>query len=180
MFKFIIILLYVTIYYNTSSKYMIFSACYNVKSFYKSEESMGNSKELTQQQENFCKYYVDIGIGSQAYIKAYPKAVNWNRNSLDCQVHKMLSNPKIDHRINELNEQKTSVLMQSTKLNKRKLLETALQMLQDTNNPQERGHAVNLIKLLFSKEGMTSPESVTQVNIQNNNTVTEITNYLDL
>jgi hypothetical protein len=70
--------------------------------------------------------------------------------------------------------------MQSTKLNKRKLLETALQMLQDTNNPQERGHAVNLIKLLFSKEGMTSPEQVTQVNIQNNNTINEITNYLDL
>lgn len=138
------------------------------------------ARELTQAQENFCKFYVDIGIGSKAYIKAYPSAEKWTRNALDCQVQKMLNNPKIDHRIAELNEQKTSALMNSTKLNKRKLLETALQMLEDTNTPAERTHAVSLIKLLFQKEGMLQPENVTQINIQNNTVVNEVSDFLNL
>lgn len=135
---------------------------------------------LTEQQEIFCQEYFKNPIMYQAYVKAYPKAKNWKRNSVDSTASQMLNNPKINQRLQELSEAAESTLLKSTTLNKRKLLETALQMLQDTNNPQERGHAVNLIKLLFSKEGMTSPEQITQVNIQNNNTVTEITNYLDL
>lgn len=138
------------------------------------------ARELTQAQENFCKFYVDIGIGSKALIKAYPKAENWSRNAIDCQVQKLLNKPQIDHRIAELNEQKTSALMNSTKLNKRKLLETALQMLEDTNTPAERTHAVSLIKLLFQKEGMLQPESVTQINIQNNTVVNEVSDFLNL
>lgn len=136
--------------------------------------------ELTQQQENFCKFYVDIGIGSKALIKAYPKAEKWKRNTIDCQVQKLLNNPKINHRINELNEQKTSALMQSTKLNKRKLLETALQAMEECNTPAERQHFVSLIKLLFQKEGMLQPETVTQINIQNNTVVNEVSDFLNL
>lgn len=135
---------------------------------------------LTEQQEIFCQEYVKNPVMYQAYIKAYPKAVNWKRTSVDPEANRMLNNPLINTRIEQIRAEQESTLKQSTTLNKRKLLETALQMLQDTNNPQERGHAVNLIKLLFSKEGMTSPEQVTQVNIQNNNTINEITNYLDL
>lgn len=136
--------------------------------------------ELTQQQENFCQLYVKYGIGAKAYLEAYPKSKNWKRNTLDCEVSRALNNPKISTRVAELNEQKTSALMNSTKLNKRKLLETALQMLEDTNTPAERTHAVSLIKLLFQKEGMLQPESVTQINIQNNTVVGEVTDYLDL
>lgn len=135
---------------------------------------------LTQQQEDFCKYYVDIGIGYNALIKAYPNAKNWKRNSVDCQVQKLLNMPLIDQRINELNEQKTSALLQSTKISHRKLLETALQTMLECNTPAERQHFVSLIKLLFQKEGMLQPETVTQVNIQNNTVVNEVTGYLDL
>lgn len=136
--------------------------------------------ELTQQQENFCKLYVKYGIGRKAYMEAYPKSKAWQGSAVDSEASKMLNNPKISQRIDALNEQATSVLMQSTKLNKRKLLETALQMLQDTNNPAERTHAVSLIKLLFQKEGMLQPEQITQVNIQNNMAVNEVSSFLDL
>ena len=135
---------------------------------------------LTQQQEDFCKYYTDIGIGYKAFIKAYPNALKWTRASADSYVQKLLNNDLIMTRINELNEQKTSVLMQSTKLNKRKLLETALQAMEECNTPAERQHFVSLIKLLFQKEGMRQPETVTQINIQNNTVVGEVTDYLDL
>lgn len=135
---------------------------------------------LTQQQEDFCKAYVKYGISRKAYMEAYPTSKNWKENSIDSKASQLLNNEKIEQRISELNEQATSVLMESTKLNKRKLLETALQMLEDTNNPAERTHAVSLIKMLFQKEGMLQPESVTQVNIQNNTVVGEVSDYLNL
>ena len=135
---------------------------------------------LTQQQEDFCKEYVKCGIAFKAYQKAYPTSLNWTRNSIDSRASNLLNNSKIEARVNELNEQATSTLMNSTKLNKRKLLETALQMLEDTNTPAERTHAVSLIKLLFQKEGMLQPENVTQVNIQNNTVVNEVSDFLNL
>lgn len=135
---------------------------------------------LTEQQEIFCQEYVKNPIMYQAYIKAYPKALNWKRTSVDPQANRMLNNPLINARIEEIREQQESTLKQSITLNKRKLLETALQMLEDTNNPAERTHAVSLIKMLFQKEGMLQPESVTQVNIQNNTVVGEVSDYLNL
>ena len=138
---------------------------------------------LTQQQEDFCKYYVDLGIGNKALIKAYPTAKNWKQNSIDCQVQKLLNNPLIDHRINELNEQKTSALMNSTKLNQRKLLESALYILEDCQHtPSQYANAINVLKLLYSQQGMMPSANNQQINIQvNNNTVVgEVTDYLDL
>jgi len=136
--------------------------------------------ELTQQQENFLQKYIECGVAYQAYIYAYPKAKNWTRNSVDSQANKLLNNPKINTRLAEHNNRVESTLKQSTTLNKRKLLETALQMLEDTNNPAERTHAVSLIKLLFQKEGMLQPETVTQINIQNNTVVNEVSDFLNL
>ena len=141
------------------------------------------ARELTQQQENFCKFYVDIGIGSKALIKAYPKAEKWKRNTLDCQVQKLLNNPKISHRIHELNEQKTSALMESTKLNQRKLLESALYILEDCQHtPSQYANAINVLKLLYSQQGMmpTAQANNVQVNIQNNTVSAEVSDYLNL
>ena len=135
---------------------------------------------LTQQQEDFCHHYVNLGIGNKALLKAYPSAKNWKQNSIDCQVQKLLNNPLIDHRITELNEQKTSALMNSTKLNHRKLIETALEAMNECNTPAERQHFVSLIKMLFQKEGLLQPQTAVQVNIQNNTVVQELTEYLDL
>ena len=140
------------------------------------------ARELTQAQENFCIFYVDIGIGSKAYLKAYPKSEKWKRNTLDCQVQKMLNNPKINHRIQELNEQKTSALMESTKLNHRKLLESALMILEDCQRtPSQYANAINVLKLLYAQQGMM-PKDSPQIAVQvNNNTVTaEVSDYLNL
>ena len=141
-------------------------------------------KELTQSQENFCRYYVELGIAPKAYIKAYPKAENWQKSTLDSEASKMLNNPKISTRIDELNDAKTSALLQSTKLNQRKLLESALMILEDCQHtPSQYANAINVLKLLYSHQGMM-PSASTQVNIQNNiqnNTVVgEVTDYLDL
>jgi hypothetical protein len=157
---------------------------YNVLFFYGGRFYKMTRKKLpnglTQQQEDFCKHYVNIGIGSEAVKKAYPKSKNWKRNTLDCQVQKLLNNELINHRINELNEQKTSALLQSTKISHRKLLETALQTMIECNTPAERQHFVSLIKMLFQKEGMLQPQNQVNIQVNNNTVVGEVTDYLDL
>jgi len=140
-------------------------------------------KELTQQQENFCKLYIKYGIAPKAYKEAYPKAVNWKKSTVDTEASRMLNNPKISTRIDELNEQATSTLMQSTKLNQRKLLESALYILEDCQHtPSQYANAINVLKLLYSQQGMMPSSNNQQINIQvNNNTVVgEVTDYLDL
>ena len=115
-----------------------------------------------------------------ALIKAYPAAKNWKRNSADVQANKILNRPKVNQRIKELLEKKESTLQNSTTLSKRKLIETALQMLEDTNNGAERQHAVALLKMLFQKEGLLQPQTQVNVNVNNSNTVNEVIGYLDL
>ena len=137
-------------------------------------------KELTQQQENFCKLYVKYGIAPKAYMEAYPKAKNWKKSTVDTEASRMLNNPKISTRIDELNDHATSVLMQSTQLSHRKLLETALQTMLECNTPAERQHFVSLIKMLFQKEGMLQPQNQVNIQVNNNTVVGEVTDYLDL
>ena len=45
---------------------------------------------LTQQQEDFCLAYADIGIGYKALVKAYPNTAKWTRASADSYVQKLL------------------------------------------------------------------------------------------
>lgn len=135
---------------------------------------------LTQQQEDFCKLYVKYGISRKAFIEAYPSAKKWKENSIDSKASQLLNSAKVEQRVNELNEQATSALMQSTKISHRKLLETALQTMLECNTPAERQHFVSLIKLLFAKEGLTQPQQQINVNIQNNTVVNEVSDFLNL
>ena len=137
---------------------------------------------LTQQQEDFCLAYADIGIGYKALVKAYPNSAKWTRASADSYVQKLLNNDLIMTRVAELNEQKTSALLNSTKLNQRKLLESALMILEDCQRtPSQYANAINVLKLLYAQQGMM-PKDSPQVNVQvNNNTITaEVSDYLNL
>ena len=136
--------------------------------------------KLTQQQETFCKLYVKYGIGRKAYMEAYPTAKEWKENSVDCAASKLLNNAKVTQRINELNAEIESTLKTSLSINKRKLIEYALTMLEETNNPAERTHAVNLVKMLFQKEGLLQPQNQVNVQINNNNITAEVADYLNL
>ena len=140
-----------------------------------------NKYGLTPQQETFCQEYFKNPIMYKAYIKAYPKAEKWKRTSIDPEANKMMNNPKIITRIEQLQAEHESVLKNSTTLNKRKLLETAIEMLETTNTPSERGHAVQLLKMLFQKEGLLSENNNNiNINVNNNTCINEVSNFLDL
>ena len=138
------------------------------------------ARELTQQQENFCRAYLKYGIGYKAYLEAYPNSKNWKRNSVDVEATKMLNSPKISHRIEELNNQIESTLKTSTTLNKRKILEEIIE-LQQKCKLQDSQNTVNLqaLKLLSQIAGLLQ-EQKTEINITNNTCVNEVTGYLDL
>lgn len=137
--------------------------------------------ELTQQQENFCKYYIELKNGYKAYLKAFPKSENWKRHTVDCACYKLLKNPRILHRIEQIKEIKNNAIAKSTKLNHKKLIETALKAMNECNTPAERQHFVSILKMLMQKEGLLNENNNNiQVNINNAPVVNEITNYLDI
>ena len=142
---------------------------------------MGNSKNLTQQQEKFIQKYIECGIGYQAYIYAYPKAKNWERNSVDVQANRLLNNPKINQRLAEHNKKIESTLAESTTLNKRRILNEIIELQQQCKEAGQGQSSVNLqaLKLLSQIAGLLSEQPQVQVNIQNN-CVSEVTDYLDL
>lgn len=138
--------------------------------------------ELTQQQEKFLQEYIKCGISYQAYLKAYPKAKNWTRNAVDVQANKLLNNSKINIRLAEYNKKIESTLAESTTLNKRKILNEIIE-LQQKCKMQDSQNTVNLqaLKLLSQIAGLLQENNNNiQVNIQNNTTVGEVTDYLDL
>ena len=104
---------------------------------------------------------------------------------MKCQINNILKRKKIKNRLAELETKKENALISSVSISKRKLLETALQMLEETteNGKAERGHAINLLKILMQKEGLiNNNQSQTQINLQvNNNTlVNDISKFLDI
>jgi len=50
---------------------------------------------LTQAQENFAAAYVETGNASEAYRRAYPKAVDWKPTSVAVNASKLLADAKV-------------------------------------------------------------------------------------
>lgn len=143
-----------------------------------------NEYGLTQQQELFVQEYIKSGIAYKAFLVAYPNSKNWQRDSVDNKAYQLLKKDEIQARIATYNKEIESTLKDSTKLNQHKLLEAALEILEDTRHtPSQYANAINVLKLLYSQQGMM-PSAGAQINIQNNiqnNTVVgEVTDYLDL
>ena len=60
-----------------------------------------NKDRLTPKQEMFCQHYVDIGNASEAYRLSYNCANMKQSTVWDCAC-KLLANPKVAHRVEEL------------------------------------------------------------------------------
>lgn len=141
---------------------------------------ISKTAKLTQGEENFCKYFFECKNAAKAYLKAFPTSENWNKNTLYPAASRLLKKERIIARLDELQKIKNRALEKSLTLNKRKLIETALQALNETNTPAERQHFVSILKMLFNKEGMGNESASVQVNINNAPIINEITNYLDI
>ena len=57
---------------------------------------------LTPKQEIFVASLVKGNSQRQAYIEAYPNAAKWKENAVDSQASKILKNPKVIQRYEEL------------------------------------------------------------------------------
>lgn len=143
-----------------------------------------NEYGLTPQQEIFCQEYIKNPIMYQAFIKAYPKAKNWKRNSADAEASRMLDNPKIDARIKQLTKKIESTLESSITLNKRKILNEIIELQQSCKQDGAGQNSTQLqtLKLLSQIAGMLQTENKTEININNNNNVAvqSVSEFLDL
>ena len=141
--------------------------------------------QFTPNEEIFIKEFFKTGNSEKAFLLAYPEAVNYKDSFLKCQINNILKRKKIKNRLAELEKKKENALISSVSISKRKILETCLEMLEETreSGKAERGHAINLLKLLMQKEGLiNNNQNQTQINLQvNNNTlVNDISKFLDL
>ena len=143
-----------------------------------------NEYGLKINQENFIKEYIKCGISYQAYLSAYPAAKKWTRNAVDVQANRMLNNPKVIQRLREYNEQQKNALCESITLNKRKVLEEIIKTYNETlqNGQAERASSVKLLELMSKISKLIGDNTVinNNVNIQNNQTVNEVSGFLDL
>lgn len=137
---------------------------------------------LTEQQEIFCQEYIKNPIMYQAFVKAYPKALKWKRSSVDPEASKLLNNPKINTRIQELMNKKDDALLKSVTLSQRKILEEIIRQYTETSTSgaSERTNSVALLKLMAQISKLLENTTQTTVNIQNNTIMGEVSDYLNL
>lgn len=57
---------------------------------------------LTPKQEAFCQAYIETGNASEAYRRAYPKALNWAPSSVWAKASNLLATDKVRARVGEL------------------------------------------------------------------------------
>lgn len=67
-------------------------------------------RALTPKQEAFARKYVETGNAAESYKFAYPTSQKWPLTTLYPESSKMLANPKISTRIQELEERSLRVV----------------------------------------------------------------------
>ncbi|AEP36214.1 terminase small subunit [Taylorella asinigenitalis] len=90
-----------------------------------------NKNKLTEKQEKFCRLYVETGNASEAYRQAYETKTK-SANAQYVEANKLISNPKIALRVNQLKEthqKKHNITVDSLLYE----LEEARQMALETN-----------------------------------------------
>ena len=138
-------------------------------------------ENLTEQEQKFCELYVKYGNGYKAFMEAYSGYENWKRSSIDNKVCRLVKNDRISQRIAEIREIKNNAIAKSTKLSHKKLLNEAIELFAKCKeNPAQYANAINVLKMLFNKEGLNNEGQAVQVNINNAPVINEITNYLDI
>ena len=143
-----------------------------------------NEFGLTQQQEIFCLEYHKTGIASKSYLKAYPTAKKWKDTTLYPRASELLNNSKVIARLEALNAETKKSVQKNVVLNKTKILEELVTLFEETkkSGAGERMTSLQAIKLMaqISKLIGDNNQNNININIQNNQTVGEVTDYLDL
>jgi len=138
-------------------------------------------RDLTQAQKTFLQEYIKTSNAYKSFLVAYPKSKKWKRSSVDCEASKLLDHPMIVQRLEEYNNKIESTLAKSTILNKRKILNEIIELQQACKQDGNGQNATQLqaLKLLSQIAGLLQ-ENKTEINVQTNIAMQDVSNYLDL
>ena len=92
------------------------------------------NQRLTPKQEKFCQEIAKGKSQYEAYITAYPKAKEWNRDGVDVQANKLMNNIKIVLRLNQLRQPEE----EKVKWTRQRALKTINKMLERNEMDMER------------------------------------------
>jgi hypothetical protein len=113
-------------------------------------------EKLTPQMEKFCQGIADGLSQADAYRQAYPKSKDWKPETLHPQASKMMADPKIVTRVQELKEQLSSKALW-TRADSVRALETAMRIAQDKDNA---AGLVAAVKELNAMHGFNEPSKL--------------------
>jgi hypothetical protein len=113
-------------------------------------------EKLTPQMEKFCQGVADGLSQADAYRQAYPKSKDWKPETLHPQASKMMADPKIATRVQELKEQLSSKALW-TRADSVRALETAMRIAQDKDNA---AGLVAAVKELNAMHGFNEPSKL--------------------
>ncbi|HAR38824.1 MAG TPA: hypothetical protein DCS09_09790 [Porphyromonadaceae bacterium] len=139
-------------------------------------------KQLTINQEKFAQEYILTGNASEAYRRAYPKSLKWKDNAVQVAGSKLLANPIVSVRVEELRvevKEKFDISTERLLLEQsrialfdfRRLFDENGNMIKPKDMPDEVAAAVSSVKVsnrsLGEGEGF---ETITELKLWNKNT----------
>ena len=113
-------------------------------------------EKLTPQMEKFCQGIADGLSQADAYRQAYPKSKDWKPETLHPQASKMMADPKIVTRVQELKEQLSSKALW-TRADSVRALQNAISIAENKDNA---AGLVAAIKELNAMHGFNEPSKL--------------------
>lgn len=106
-----------------------------------------NEFGLTEQQEKFCRVFVETGNASESYRQSY-KADKMTANSIGREASLLLDNPKVTQRLNQLREthQKRHAITVDTLLEKlNRVYDVAMDTGEEGTRPAQAAAATGAV-----------------------------------
>ena len=116
-------------------------------------------KQLTQRQENFCLNFVKHGNGTKAYRESY-SCENQKEATINNSAYKLLNNPDIKARIEQLNQkaEKASIIT----LEQRKELLSRFAWEEESDKAMKAIDLLNKMESIYTiKQDITANGSIT-------------------
>jgi phage terminase small subunit len=148
-------------------------------------KNTAEDSELTIRQEKFAHEFILTGVASEAYRRAYPRSLKWKETSVQCEASKLLANPNVSQRVEELREELKEkfdisaerLLIEQARIalfDFRKLWDSNGRLIDPLNMPAEVAAAISSLKVSRVRRGDDdAQEEIVELKLWNKNSALE-------
>jgi len=118
--------------------------------------------KLTPKQEKFSRKYVELGNAATAYRETY-NAEKMQQNTVYTEANKLLKNPKIATRVDELMESGND----KHEVKRHKIIDRLMQIAETAQKKNKLGDAIRALELVGKDIGMFKQQVEADINVNN-------------